>query len=123
MTPTPMPVIAIFGPFRARFCWQRWRHIWRASKYAVGVWELGAIAYCPHTSTGYLYSPRHESSFLAGHNQLLQYCDAALTIPGWDESAGARAEVNAMHAQGKPVFESGEALQAWLSLWSTTHDG
>lgn len=121
MTPSRMPIIAIIGPLRAHWCWQRWRNMRRASGYALQVWKLGAIAYCPHTSSGCLSGTLDESVWLAGHQQMLQHCDAALAMPGWRYSVGSSREVVEMGRLGKPVFESFDQLQSWMSTWSASH--
>lgn len=110
-----MKVVAIIGPFRARWCWHRGVNIRRAKRMAREVWRLGAVAYCPHTMAGWLYGDIDESIIGPGLLELCRRCDAGVLTQGWAQSAGSRDEHAALVAQGKPVFQTRDELRSWLS--------
>lgn len=110
-----MKVVAVIGPFRARFFWRRWAHIRRAKRLARQVWALGAVAYCPHQMTRGLSGIIDEAVIVPGLLELCMRCDAGILLPGWPQSMGSLEEQRALYQQGKPVFQTLEHLQAWLA--------
>jgi hypothetical protein len=110
-----MIVIAIIGPFNATTTEGILQNVHRARDLADEVWKLGAVAYCPHTSTCHLFGVLPESLFYAAGVEMAQRCDAGMLVRGWQHSQGSWREKTAMEAQGKPVFERLEDLATWLA--------
>lgn len=46
-----------------------------------------------------------DEHFLAADMTVLRRCDLVVLVPGWQESAGARAEVAEARRRGIPVYE------------------
>jgi hypothetical protein len=108
-------VVAIIGPFRARFFWQRWANVRRAKRMALEVWKLGAVAYLPHAMAGWLWGVIDESIIGPGLLELCRRCDAAILCQGWQRSAGSLDEYRTLCQQGTPVFHTVDDLKGWLA--------
>lgn len=113
--PSPMRVIYVIGPFRAETAWAIEQHVRRAESLALEVWRLGAVALCPHLNTRLFHKALPDEVWLTGDLELLRRCDGGILVEGWQRSQGSLAERDALHAQGKPVFESLAELETWLN--------
>lgn len=109
-----MRVIYIAGPFRAPTPWQVEQNVRRAEEAALEVWKLGAAVLCPHTNTRYFSGEAADSLWLDGTMELLRRCDAVMVLPGYDRSAGTKAEVVEAERLHMPVFGNLAALERWL---------
>lgn len=69
-------------------------NICAARRAAIEVWEAGYVAICPHLNTAHFEQDCKCSyeQYLIGDLQILARCDAAMFLPGWEESSGARQE-------------------------------
>ena len=122
-----MPIVAIIGPFRPTHTdrwplispgirwWQRWRNIARAKAAAREVWELGAVAYCPHAMTAGLDGVIPDDVIMPGLLELCARCDAGRVLRGWEHSEGSLDEMAALETPGKPVFHTVDQLRKWLA--------
>ena len=111
-----IPVVYIAGPINAETAWLREANIRRAETAALDVWKSGGVALCVHAMTRYYCEQDMPyEAWIAGDLELLSRCDALLTVEGWEDSPGARREVEAAHAQGMPVLHSPWALRVFLS--------
>ena len=104
------PVIYIAGPYRGPseavvFC-----NIIFARDMAMEVWKLGAIPLCPHLNSMLMGGVVPDQDFLDGDLVLLDRCDAVYAIRGWQQSAGAKREVEFANSKGIPVFYSESTL-------------
>lgn len=120
-------LIYIAGPFRAgvhgsrdprvQDSWAVQNNVMAAMGLALEVWKLGAVALCPHANTMFFQNAAGmpDDVWLRGDLAILERCDAVLLTSEWIRSAGARAEAEFADLNGIPVFETIEALKAWLA--------
>lgn len=106
-------VIYIAGPYRAKGGWTVQENIERAASVAISVWQAGHIALCPHLNTAHFDGVVPDERFLEGDLRLLERCDAVLTVSGWQESDGAKAEVAHARHELMPVWHSIDELPPW----------
>lgn len=111
-----MKLIYICGPFRGDNAWEVENNIRRAESLALSVWRLGAAVICPHANTRFFQGAAPDEVWLAGDLEILSRCDAIITTPDWQRSAGAKAEVAFAYAHGMPCFGTLETLEEWLTL-------
>lgn len=98
-------VIYICGPYRSgNGEWFVKKHIREAERIAELVWVAGGVALCPHKNTQWFGGLVPDEVFLEGDLELLRRCDAVLTVPGWEGSKGAFAEVEFAQNHNIPVF-------------------
>ena len=116
-----MKVIYVAGPYRGPHAWAIEENIRRAERLALAVWHLGAAALCPHTNTRFFQGAAPDDLWLAGDLELLIRCDAVILTADWDRSVGAGIERAVAERRGIPVFESIEALAAWLVAGVLAH--
>ncbi|TXH14484.1 MAG: DUF4406 domain-containing protein [Hyphomicrobiaceae bacterium] len=109
-----MKVIYIAGPFRGPTAWAIEQNVRRAETLALKVWQLGAVALCPHTNTRLFDKEADDIVFLDGTMELLRRCDAVLLTDDWQKSSGARAEVEEARSLKRPVFANIHDLHSWL---------
>ena len=110
-----LPVVYIIGPFRASTNWGVIQNIRRAEELALRVAEMGAMPLCPHLNTANFNGLLDDDFWLAGTAELLRRCDAGITVSGWTESAGSRAEVELADAEGLPIFHAETDLVLWVA--------
>src|ERR1044071_8445285 len=87
-----MIVIYVAGPFRAKNQWGIAENIRKAERYGVMVAEAGAIPLIPHANTAHFHGLQTDEFWLAGTLSLLERCDGAIFIPGWQLSSGSKGE-------------------------------
>jgi len=103
-----MKVAYIAGPYRADTIYGIIENIRHAEKYALKYWRLGYAVICPHKNTALLDGALPDSVWLNGDLELLRRCDVIVMIPGWERSAGARAELREAARRGlKQIYEKG----------------
>jgi hypothetical protein len=88
------PLVYIAGPYRNVNPWIVEQNIRAAEEVGMRVAQLGAYPIIPHSNTrGYFGSPDiSDDLWLGGTLQAMRRCDAALFLPTWINSSGARAE-------------------------------
>lgn len=112
-----MKVVMVIGPFAASDSWELERNIRRAETLALAVWKAGAAVICPHTNTRFFFGTCDESVFREGYREIVRRCDAAILVPGWEDSSGSVAEVEEARLFGIPYFHTMDGpngLVAWL---------
>ena len=88
-----MPVAFIAGPFRGPTAWDVAENVRVAERYGLFVARLGAMPLIPHANTHLFFGQLSEEDFwLPGYQRLLDLADCMVLIPGWERSAGTRAE-------------------------------
>ncbi|MEW6047307.1 MAG: DUF1937 family protein [Bacillota bacterium] len=107
LPPLRREVAYVSGPYRAATPPGIWANIMRARDVAMDLWRMGYIAICPHLNTMLFDGIREDADWLAGDLEILRRCDLVVLVPGWRESAGARAEVEEARRRGIPVYEWG----------------
>ena len=110
-----MRIVYVAGPLFAYNDWEIRRHIHRAASIGYEVAKLGAYPVIPHTNTGSVFMGTITPDFwYEGTLELLRHCDAVILVAGWEESRGAKGEVEEAKLRSIPVFERVEELKAWL---------
>ena len=109
-----MTVVYVGGPYSAPDQWAVESNVRKAEALALAVWRLGAVPICPHTMTRFYDGTLPRATWLQGDLELLHRSDALVLVPGWEESAGTRAEIDAAARLGLPIFENLDTLVRWL---------
>jgi hypothetical protein len=111
-----MKVVFIAGPFRASTPWKIEQNIRKAETLSLEVAYAGFMPLCPHTNTRFFDGECSDQFWLEGTSELLRRCDALLTVKGWEDSIGARAEVTLAKGEKIPIFHSLEdlVLERWI---------
>jgi hypothetical protein len=99
-----MKVIFICGPYRAATDAEVSDNIGRAEKWAHEYWASGWAVICPHKNSAMMGGDMDEKIFLDGYLEILSRCNALLVMPGWERSAGARAEVEIAQRLGLEII-------------------
>jgi hypothetical protein len=100
----------IVGPYRAGTREAIRRNVRRAAEAAALVFRRGYTPICPHTMTERIAdmegAPGHADPVWLVHMlALLQRCDMAVRLPGWEASEGAREEIDFAEKAGIPVYD------------------
>lgn len=110
-----MKVIYIAGKYRSdRGEFYVRCNIREAERAALFVWLHGGVALCPHKNTAGLGGAHGMTVevWLDGDLELIERCDALWAIPGWDDSYGAKAEVDFAKKCNIPVlFDQVDVLE------------
>lgn len=114
------PICYIAGPYRGANAWEIRQNIIRAEAKAFTIWELGAVALCPHLNTAHFQGSLDDHVWLDGDLEMLRRCDALVLVAGYGHSAGAIAELTFARELGLMVFfptdTTGE-LTRWIAQW------
>lgn len=108
-----MKVIYIAGSYRGRTPWETRQNIHEAEGLAVAVWVNGMVALCPHTNCAHMDGVASEEIFLEGTLELMRRCDAVLLVHNWEDSEGAKREVEEAKRRGIPIFSTLAKLKEW----------
>lgn len=112
---THTKVVYIAGPFRAATAYEIELNVRVAEARALEVWRLGAAAICPHANTRFFHGAAPDELWLSGDLELLRRCDALITCRGYENSSGAKAEIEFARANGIPIFHHILDLHMWLA--------
>lgn len=110
-----MKLVYVAGPFRGPNHWAIWQNVMHAAELALEVWKLGAVAICPHMNTFPYQGAAPDEVWLEGDLEILSRCDALITTDNWENSIGAKAEVDFATDHQIPVFYSIDSLYSWLT--------
>lgn len=102
--PSRMQLVYIAGAYRGSSAWQTEQNIRQAELCGLEVAEMGAMPVIPHTMTRYFDGTVTHQFWLAGTLELMRRCDALLIVPGWENSAGTKAEIAEAERLRIPVF-------------------
>jgi hypothetical protein len=94
--------------------WGIQQNIMAAMALALEVWSAGGAAVCPHANTFCYQNSLPDEVWLEGDLAILARCEAVLTLPTWERSQGARAEVKFAEERGIPVFGTVAELERWM---------
>ena len=85
-----------------------------AECYSIRLWNRGYKVFCPHLNTQHfeVKAKANEKAYREFDMRMLQCCDAVFALPNWEESEGARAEIDEAKRLGKPIFYSLDELPA-----------
>jgi Domain of unknown function (DUF4406) len=96
-----MSLIYIAGPYRGDVE----KNVEAARKVAVELWKKGHAVICPHANSYKMDEHGvHDDAFLSGDLIILARCDAIVLLSNWEDSAGARAELDYANKLGIPVY-------------------
>lgn len=110
-----MKLIYVAGPYRGPGDWAVKQNIQDAEKFARELWRRGFAVICPHANSAFMGgSEIPDDVFLKGDLEILRRCDAIFMIPGWERSAGARAEYQFSLDNNIPIFFGVPAAAEWL---------
>lgn len=98
-----MKLVYVAGPYRAKTEWQLTQNIREAEALALQLWQAGFAVICPHKNTAYFGGAADDSVWLEGDLVMLRKCDAVVCTERWNESEGAKAEVEEAKRLGIPV--------------------
>jgi hypothetical protein len=93
-------LVYLAGPYRSPLGFDGvHRNIQRARRIARRIWtDLRLPTICPHANTAFMDGVGTDGIFLTGDLVMLRRCDAIVMMPGWEDSAGATAELaDAVH--------------------------
>ncbi len=111
-----MKLVYVAGPFSAPTRDGVERNIAKAVARGLEVAACGAFPVVPHANTSH---PEYEALqpydfWIKGTLLLLSRCHALMTVDGWEQSSGARKEVEWMEEGGDAVLHSIPELKSWL---------
>lgn len=111
-----MKLVYVAGPYRGPTPHAVQLNIECARRVGVLVAKAGLMPVIPHANTGGLefVAPDIGDEFwLEGTLEMMRRCDAVVLCPGWEQSAGTRAEVAEADRLGIPVFQTVTRLIEW----------
>ncbi|MFC2069451.1 DUF4406 domain-containing protein [Chloroflexota bacterium] len=106
-------VVFIAGAYSGRDFNEIDENIRLAESYSIKLWNLGYKVFCPHLNTSHFEAKAKvgENVYKEFDMRMLSSCDAVFALPNWQNSKGAKAEIEEANRLGKPVFYSlGELL-------------
>ena len=116
-----MKLIYISGPYRdSRGEWYVKQNIRRAESAAEFVWQAGAVAICPHLNTAFfggLPGCGNDKIWLQGDLEIVRRCDAVFAIDRWQDSAGAKVEIELAESLGLPILVTHEQVKDYIYLF------
>lgn len=101
--------IYIAGPYRAKTPSDVDRNILVAREAMAKLLVLGHTPFCPHSMTAgfeHDFPEIDDEVYLRTDLEWVFLCDAILMLPGWENSSGSRAELEAARGAGLKLFFS-----------------
>ena len=97
----------VAGPYRSKFGkFGIFLNVLRARKVARQLWKLGYTVICPHSNSAFMSSKNiPEFHFLHGYCTILEKCDVAVFLPGWEMSDGSKEEMQVAYNNKLEIFE------------------
>jgi len=108
-----MKLVYIAGPFRGPTTWDIAQNVRAAEALGLEVAKCGYMPVIPHANTALFNGQCTEQFWLDGTLLLLSRCDALITLPIWERSSGAKAEVEFAKTHSIPVFHTLVELGQW----------
>jgi hypothetical protein len=94
------------GPYRSKTINGIAENIASMRTVAVEVHRSGVFAYAPCINTSFMDGVASDEHFLEGNLVMLEKCDCIIMCPGWENSAGAQAELARARVLRLPAFYS-----------------
>ena len=108
-----MARIYIAGPYSSDSTFGQQANIDAARGAAIALYRMGHTPFCPHTMTAWfdrLAPDIPGEVYLRTGIEWLRLCEAVLMLPGWEQSAGSRAEYAEARERGLWVYVSIEEI-------------
>ena len=99
-----MQLAYVAGPYRAETEWKVKLNIRNAERVALAYWSMGYAVICPHKNTSLMGGSLPDSVWLEGDLEMLRRCDVIVMVPGWENSSGAKAELEEAKRLGLEVI-------------------
>ena len=99
-------VVYISGPYRI----DKEKAILAFRKATEDLWAAGFVPIDPIALTCHLDGKFPDDDFIERDKELVSRCDAIFLLPGWQESEGAKVELETAHIYEMPSFESIEEI-------------
>jgi len=99
-----MKVAYVSGRYRAPTLHEVVANIRSAEAVAIALWQMGYAVVTPHLNTALLDGCAPDEVWLEGDLEILKRCDLLVTVPGWEDSKGATAEVAEASAELMPIY-------------------
>ena len=99
-------IIYVAGPYRCPIKRGRQYNINRALAASQKLWDLGYVAFCPHSNSAHFTG--EDWWYLRGYLEVLSRCDAIYVLKGSQNSEGTQAEIAAAKRLGLPIYREGE---------------
>ena len=99
-----MAIVYIAGPFRGKNAKAVADNVERARAVAYKVAKSGHVPLCTHSMYSTFDGTLTDKFWLEATMKLLKKADVVLMMPGWEKSAGSRAERDAALRMGMPVL-------------------
>jgi len=97
-----MKIIYVSGRYRARTVFGKIWNIWKARRVAQRLWGEGWIVICPHCNT-ILFNESYP--YITGDCEILRRaCNTIFMLRGWEESEGARIELDTAKKLGLEIY-------------------
>jgi len=96
-------------------------NIYAAAVCAHMIWSYGGAALCPHKNTERFEGPDVTCQDLVdGDLEWVDVSDALYLVSGWQDSKGARLEMQRAEEKKIPIFENLVSLSDWIQDWKVT---
>ncbi len=104
--------VFIAGPYLGSDFNETEKNIRLAEQYSIELWNRGYKVFCPHLNTSHfeVKAKADEQAYKEFDLRMLQCCDAVFALPKWEDSEGAKAEIEEAKRLEMPVFHSLDAL-------------
>ena len=100
--------VYVAGPYRAETVEAREANITRARLAGRSLRQMGFHVFIPHCNAAHEDGHAPDAHFLEEALAFMRLCDAVIVLPGWEASAGTRAEMEEAERLGIPVMHLGE---------------
>ena len=99
-------LIYVAGKYRGKTDTEQSENILHAQRVALRLWELGYVVFTPHLNTANFnwYSNLPDEVWLNGGLKFLGFCSAIFLLKGWEESKGAKRELEVATERKMEVF-------------------
>ena len=90
-----MKVVYLAGPYRARGGRSVREHVRMAEEWAVRLWSVGYVVFCPHLNSAFMDGEVPDERFLDGDLEIMRRMkpDVIGLLPGYGDSPGTRLEL------------------------------
>lgn len=99
-----MKVIYVSGRYRGKSETEVFENIVKARGVAVKLWRDGWAVICPHTNSLFMGTRLGDKAFIEGDLEIVKRCDAIYMLRGWEQSRGAKRELEIAIETGLKVY-------------------